>query len=162
MSRHSQGQLSYLKTIPDEPSETYFERLTAQLRQALIDHPEDELRLLNQLIIYDSVDGYSEAVVVMAKRVLELDTDMEYATDAYCILARMYADKGENSEAVKYYKETIRLELEESKKNGYMFDETIIELGELYEKVKDWDNALKTYDLLNNKLIRDGKESMTG
>jgi len=160
MSTHKSGQLSYLKHIPDEPRETYFKRLTDQLRQALIDHPEDELHLLQQLMIYDSVNGDPDEVISMAKRILELDKDLEYASDAYFVMARIYADKGETGEAVKYYNETIRIEQEDCKKLGFLSDEPIIELGELYEKQKDWDNALKTYDLLNNELIDDGKENM--
>ncbi len=160
MATYRHGRLSYLEHVPDEPMETYFTRLTDQLRQAIIDHPEDEIPLLQQLMIYESVNGEPEDVIRMAKRLLELDKEKEFASDADHVLARMYSEIGDPGEAAKYYKETIRIGLEKSKKRGYMCDEAIIELGELYEEQKDWDNALRTYDLLNNKRIDNGKENM--
>jgi len=142
--------LPYLQNFPDEPAETYNERRAAMLRQAIVDHPEDELQLLHQLIIFVAVTEHKDELPVLAERLLTLDTEKKFTADVFIILARYYNEKKETSKSIEYYLKTLDVSND--------FEEAIIELGEVYEKSSDFDHALKIYEMLDNKNIEFGKE----
>ena len=146
------GQLSYLENVSDEPRETYFERKLASLRQALVEHPEDKLQLMQQILIYMHIKGKDDEIIQYAFDLLEIDNEKKYANDAYLILARSYVNKKETDQAIYYYRETIKVDPSH--------EEAIMELAELYEKQQDFNNALVVYDFLDNEEIYDGKENM--
>lgn len=152
MKKISANALPYLKTIPDEPDDTYAERNIAQLRKALREHPEDKLHLMQQLLIWMSVTEEYEEIIRLAEKLLAADTEKKYADDCYFTLARCYAEQKQTEKAIEYYRKTIE--------TNPTIDEAITELMELYEEQFDYDNALKICELLDNEDILDGKENM--
>lgn len=160
MDINNANRLGYLTPIDDEPRETYVERTVAQLRRALTEHPEDELYLLHRLMIWLSVSEDHEETMRIARRILEIDTKKEFDFDTLHIMARVFADLKDTGKAIEYYTETIRMNIEKLNKIQIIHEEPIIELAEIYEALKDWDNALKTYDLLANEKMLDCREEM--
>lgn len=146
---------AYLTELPREPLETWGERHRQQLRDAIIAHPEDELSLIQQLMIWTSMIAlYNDETIRLGLRVLELDKEKEYYSETYFVLARIYAFKKEISKAIEFYNKSIE---EDSRGYGW---QAITELAKLFEEQGDVGNAHKTYELLDNGVIEDGKEKM--
>ncbi|HEY4788089.1 MAG TPA: tetratricopeptide repeat protein [Bacteroidales bacterium] len=144
--------LPYLKSVADEPAATYIERSIANLRNALYEHPEDELQLKQQILILSQIKGKEDEVIGLAFELIALDVDKIYALDCYLILGRMYAQKKETTKAIEYYRKVIADYPTEQ--------EPILELAELYENQFDYDAAIAVYDYFDNECFEYMKESM--
>jgi len=146
--------LPYLKSVADEPAATYIERRIDNLRNALREHPEDELHLKQQILLYSQVDEKEDEdeVIGLALELIAIDVDKIYACDCFSILARMYAKKDETTKAIECYRKAIAADPE--------CDETIMELAALYENEFDYDAAIAVYDYLDNECFDDMKECM--
>jgi tetratricopeptide (TPR) repeat protein len=142
----------YLKSIADHPAETYYERYIANLRDALREHPEDELHLKQQILLLSHVNGKEDEVIDLALELIALDVDKIYACDCFLILARMYANKKETTEAIEYFRKAIAADPED--------DTAIMELATLYENQFDYDTAIAVYDFLDKKCFDDLKGDM--
>src|SRR5665213_2489263 len=152
MSTINRNAPYYLQNIADEPRETYFARHIAPIRQALIDHPEpeDAVHILQQLLIYVSIQDPEERII-LAEKLFAMDTKKQYIEDVYIVLARCYAKKNEIKKAVEYYYKGFEIDPTQA--------EFIIEWAQLYATNLDFDNALDVYKLLDNDEIENGKEN---
>lgn len=142
--------LPYLKSVAAQPAETYIERTIANLRNALREHPEDELYLKHQILLLSQTEEKEDVVIALAFELMALDLEKIYAADCFLILARSYVQKKDTKEAVIYYRKAIAADPE--------LDPAITELAELYENQFDYDAAIATYNYLNT--IYDLKEYM--
>lgn len=152
MATYAHSGFPYLRTVEEEPRETYVERTIENYRQAIIEHPEDELKLFQQMFIYKSVLGPNEEIMEWAEKLFALDTKKEYITDYHLARARVYADENKIEEAIECYRKYLEIEPTS--------DEIILDLAQLYMDRFDYDNAFKVYALLDNDDIMDGKENM--
>lgn len=143
--------LSYLNQISNNPAETYLERQLAYLHSMLVEHPEDKVHLMHQILVYMFAKDPDE-IIRFAFELLKVDVEMKYTYDIYLVLARNYAGKNDINQAIEYYRKTIA--------NDPSIEDGILELAELYEKQKDIDSALSVYDYLDNEAIDGGKENM--
>jgi tetratricopeptide (TPR) repeat protein len=143
--------LSYLNPVPDKPAETYIERQLANLQSALVEHPEDKVPLMHQILVYMFCKDPDE-IIRYAFELLEADVEMEYTDEIYFVLARAYTDKNDINQAIECYRKIIAIDPGSS--------EVIYDLAALYEKQKDIDAALSVYDYLDNEAINCGKEDM--
>jgi len=144
--------LPYLNPVADEPAETYIDRRIADLRNALREHPEDELHLKQQILILSQTKEKEDEVINLAVELLALDVDKIYAFDCFLILARMYTEKADTSTAIEYYRKAIAADPTAM--------EPITELAALYEKQYDYDAALAVYDYLDTECFDYLKEDM--
>lgn len=144
--------LPYRKSVADEPADTYVERNIAYLRDLLREHPEDELHLKQQILIFSHINEKEDDVIDLAFELMTIDVDKVYVCDCYFILARMYAKKKESKQAAEYYHKAIEADPEH--------DEAILELADLYESEFDYDAALDAYDYLDKPCFEDMKDSM--
>lgn len=144
--------LPYLTSVADQPAETYIERSIANLRNALHEHPEDELHLKQQILIYAQIKENEDEVIGLALELIAMDVDKIYAGDCFLILGRMYAKKNETKEAIEYYRKAIAADPKH--------EEAILELATLYENKFDYDAALAVYDYLDKECFADIRESM--
>ena len=143
--------LSYLNPVPDKPAGTYIERQLANLQSALVEHPEDKVPLMHQILVYMFCKDPDE-IIRYAFELLEADVEMEYTDEIYFVLARAYTDKNDINQAIECYRKIIAIDPGSS--------EVIYDLAALYEKQKDIDAALSVYDYLDNEKIDGGKEDM--
>lgn len=144
-------ELSYIQVIPDEPFDTYYDRKIAYFNNAILEHPEDKVHLMQQILIY-MLGKDPDEQISYAFELQKADVEMRFACDVYVILARAYTDKNDINQAIEYYRKAIAIDPTE--------DETIMDLAALYEKQKDYESAISVYDYLDNKDIEYGKENM--
>ena len=144
--------LPYLNPVAGEPAETYFDRTIANLRSALLEHPEDELHLRQQILIYMHVQGNVDETIGFALELMEMDVDKIYAFDCFHVLARMYAKKNDTVNTIEYYQKANAVDP--------TCCEPIIELAAFYEKQLNYDAAIAVYDYLNNEHFKYMKEDM--
>jgi len=144
--------MHHLKSVADEPAETYIERSIDNLRDALREHPEDELHLKQQILLYSHINGEADEVIGLALELIAIDADKIYACDCFLILARMYAKKNETTEAIECYRKAMAADPEHN--------EAIVELAALYENKFDYDAAIAVYDYLDKECFADMKECM--
>ena len=143
--------MTYLNQISLEPAETYLERQLANLHSALVEHPEDKVLIMHQILVH-MIEKDPDEIISYAFEVLKEDKEMEYTVEIYLSLARAYIDKNDVNKAIEYYRKIIAIEPD--------CDEVIMDLGDLYTKQKDIDAALSVYDYLDNDAIDGGKENM--
>jgi tetratricopeptide (TPR) repeat protein len=146
------SSLPYLKRVADQPAATYLDRAIANLRDALREHPEDELHLKQQILIYLHVQEKEDETIELASELIEMDVDKIYVFDCFFILARMYAKKNDSIKTIEYYRKAIAA--------NPASDEPIIELASFYETQLDYDAAIAVYDYLNNESFSDIKKDM--
>lgn len=97
---------------------------------------------------------------------ITIATRQQNIDEAHLVMARCYAEKKNIAKAIEYYNLCIKPDKDidpPGERPDMMYNESdgpIMELAELYEESYDFDNALKTYDLLDNDRILDGKENM--
>ena len=122
---------SYVKYTDSEPANTFCERYAANLRDALSEHPEDELEIKQQILILSQSFKKDDEIIDLAFELLAKDTEGIYANDCYLILARVYTDKKEIAKAIEYYRKTIEVDPS--------YEEAIMELATLYENQLNYD-----------------------
>jgi len=146
------NSLPYLKPIAQQPAETYMDRTIANLRNALLEHPEDELHLRQQLLICLQVKENEDEIIRFALELMEMDVDKIYAFDYFLILGRMYARKNDSINTIEYYQKAIAVDP--------TCCEPILELADFYENQFNYDAAIAVYDYLNNEHFDGMKEDM--
>ncbi len=124
-----------------------YEKAVEEIGKVLQDTTSPVLQRLLGYSLYES-KKYGEAKKAMNKYFTQVSEDKRIAKD-YAYYARILAALGENEEAVKYYKKAI-----EKDPNDI---ESLRELAKLYRKMKDYDNAIKHFEMLTqkNKSIKD-------
>lgn len=60
--------LPYLKSVADQPAATFIERNIANLRNALLEHPEDELHLKQQILLFSQLKEKEDEVIFVRLR----------------------------------------------------------------------------------------------
>lgn len=152
----------YQVYLPAVPGENSTEKQAAHLRKLITEHPEDEEYLLNQLMLYVSLIDDNETLL-LGERMLQIGKLPENIYDAHLVMARSYANKKDNKKAVLHYNKCITPDSkveDESVAEDNDCEDAIMELAQLYADAFDYENAIKTYKLLDNDHIEYGKENM--
>ena len=134
--------LPYLKMVAREPAETFLDRTIANIRDAILAHPEDEIHLRQQLLIYLHVHEKTDETIKLALDLMEMDVDKIYAFDCFLVLARMYARKNDSIQTIEYYQKAIATDP--------ACYESIAELAAFYETQLNFDAAIAVYDYFDN------------
>ncbi len=150
MASHNIKIPAYLNPIPREPQATYLAREIAQLREALKQHPEDELYLTQRLLSYTSFFDPKEAIR-LAGRMSIIDTKNMFTKETYLALGRSYAQENEIEKAIDNYRKGHEIDPS--------CEDCIIEWGGIHSVLGDFENAIKVYELLDNDNIKNGKEN---
>jgi len=112
----------------------------AQIRQALIEHPEDELGILHILHLGYYMQGEYDECLETCEQILRLPCDKQYTAEVMNTMGYCYAQKFMRAKAVECYKKAM----ESDPVNG----DALNNLGELYVEECNWDKAIETFNLL--------------
>ncbi len=112
------------------------------IRQALIDHPEDDYRVLYELMINMRCQSKPKECIEIGNQLLEMTDDDEQKSEIYLEQGERYGEMGEKDKQIEYYKKSIAFD----KKNV----SAISFLSDIYYKNSEWENAIELYKLFDD------------
>jgi tetratricopeptide (TPR) repeat protein len=112
----------------------------AQIRQALAEHPEDELSILHILHLGYYMQSEYDECLETCQQILTLSSDRLYNSEVLNTMAFCYAQKFMRAKAVEYYLKAIEADPDQG--------DALNNLGELYIEECNWDKAIETFEWL--------------
>ena len=112
----------------------------AEIRQALVEHPEDELRILHVLHLGYYMQAEYDECLETCERILTLPCEQQYTSEVLNTMGYCYTQKFMRVKAVEHYIKAIEVDPNQG--------DALNNLGELYVEECNWDKAIETFEWL--------------